>query len=203
MGEPENVLVPAVAPPRVDHPPAVPAGFVAFYRERYRELVRVAMYFGAAEPEAYDAVAAATLEVLIRWDDINNPYQYARTAAISNFVKYRTRGGHRPRHRQAEAGRSTPDGTDPPPNTSAEDRQDVIRLLAQLPHPQRQVMALTVDGYGSAEIANQLDQTPSRVRELRQTARQNLSELLAARDPQDDWRSLFGAGRLTAGTETR
>ncbi|MER7168508.1 hypothetical protein ABT336_20875 [Micromonospora sp. NPDC000207] len=175
MGESNRALARVFSPPSVDHRPAVPAGFAEFYRDRYRELIRVTMYFGAGEADAHDAVAAAAAEVLTRWDEINNPYQYARTAAISHFVKSRARALRWPGGPALRDGHLSGLGHS---DTTAEDRQFVIMLLGQLPQTQRQVMALTIDGYGTGEIADYLGQSGATVLAVRREGRRRLRDLL-------------------------
>jgi DNA-directed RNA polymerase specialized sigma24 family protein len=45
-----------------------PSGFEEFFRASYRELVKTAMYAGATQQEAEDAVAKTLMEMLQRWD---------------------------------------------------------------------------------------------------------------------------------------
>ncbi|MEN3308920.1 MAG: hypothetical protein V7603_5122 [Micromonosporaceae bacterium] len=52
--------------------------------------------------------------------------------------------------------------------------QDLLRLVADLPPRQRQIIALVADGYSQAEVAEALGLTPSAVRANLYKARRNL-----------------------------
>jgi DNA-directed RNA polymerase specialized sigma24 family protein len=72
--------------------PLPEADFGEFFRDAYRPLVRDVIFAGGTLDEAEDAVSAAMVEVLRRWDAITNPRAYARRAAINNMIKNRQRG---------------------------------------------------------------------------------------------------------------
>jgi RNA polymerase sigma factor (sigma-70 family) len=158
---------------------------VIFFHKTYTPLIRVAMYYGASEQEAQDAVATTMEDVLRRWGEIDNRPQYARTATISNFIKHKTRGSARLRRRIIEHGYSAPESGPDEALTAWEERQWVTQLLESLPLAQREVMALIVDGYASTEIARLLGKTPETVRKNIQLARTRLKHLLA-RSPEGE-----------------
>ena len=73
---------------------AMPAeqDFAEFFRSAYRPLLRDIIFVSGNPHEAEDALCAAMLEVLDRWDRIDNPRGYTRRAAISNLIKNKQRG---------------------------------------------------------------------------------------------------------------
>ena len=66
--------------------------FCEFFRDAYQPLVRDVIFAGGNPDEAEDAVSAAMVAVLQRWDAIGNPRAYARRTAINNMIKSRQRG---------------------------------------------------------------------------------------------------------------
>lgn len=69
-----------------------PPGFKDSYKEWFRDLVKVVMWAGATPAQAEDAAAKALEEMYRDWDDRQYTITYARTAAIHNFFKDKTRG---------------------------------------------------------------------------------------------------------------
>jgi RNA polymerase sigma factor (sigma-70 family) len=155
-----------------------PTGFVEFYRVHYREVVRTARYAGASRHEAEEAAAEAMREVLEHWARLDDPLAYARRAAVSNFLKEKTRGLNRIRRRQVERGAGTAEAAEDPNLTIWENNQWVIRMLASLPRGQRDVMALIVDGFTPPEIATLLGRTPAAIRRSLCDARRRLTETM-------------------------
>ncbi|OLE27776.1 MAG: hypothetical protein AUG44_09310 [Actinobacteria bacterium 13_1_20CM_3_71_11] len=164
--------------PRVE-PRAAPAqGFAVFFKASYRELVKAAMYAGATRHQADEAAAAATREVLRRWDELDNPLAYARRAVISNFIKEKTRDLERDRRRQLERNAGTSEGREDPGLTVWENREWVLQMLRSLPAGQRDVMAFIVDGFTPTEIATLLGRSPAAIRQSLHDARLRLKETL-------------------------
>jgi RNA polymerase sigma factor (sigma-70 family) len=175
-------LAQATPAPRVVQGPPAPPEFVEFYRAHHRALLRTAMYVGATEPEAEDALAETMKEMLRRWPEVTNPLAYAHRAVVSNFVKDRTRGLGRVRRRMVEQGAGLSQGADDPGLTTAEGIEWVRQLLAPLPPGERAVMALVVDGYTPTEIAERLGRSPQAVRHSLSDARRRLKQLLRQHD---------------------
>ncbi len=170
-------LAHAKTAPRVERR-TPPDGFADFFREHYRDLLKVAMYAGATMHEADEATAAVMKEILRRWDEVDDPLAYARRAVVSNFVKEKTRGLDRVRRRQVERGAGTVAGREDRSLTVWEDREWVMQMLRSLPPGQRDVMAFIVDGFTSTEIAALLGRSPDAVRQSLCGARQRLKEAL-------------------------
>jgi RNA polymerase sigma factor (sigma-70 family) len=81
-----------------------------FFRSSYRPLVRDVIFAGAHHDEAEDAVSAAMVEVLERWDTIENPLAYARRTAINHAIRTRQRGPSRIAGRLVERSNVPPGG---------------------------------------------------------------------------------------------
>ncbi len=177
MAQVDKARVQAAALPRVGRPPGCEE-FESFFRTTYRELLRTAMYVGATEQEAEDAAMATMEEVLRRWEKIDNRLAYARRAVVSRFLKDRTRGLDRVRHRQIERGGAAPGAAYDPGLTVWEDRQWVTQMLESLPPAQRATMAFVVDGFSPAEVADLLGKTSSAVRRNLCDARRRLKAAL-------------------------
>jgi len=71
----------------------------------------------------------------------------------------------------------------PDPNETAvwEEQHAIIRLLAQLPPRQRQVLAWTYDGFTPEEIARELQISGEAVRQNLLRARRKLAAILEAK----------------------
>jgi RNA polymerase sigma factor (sigma-70 family) len=164
--------------PRVERrsPAAAPQGFSEFFRAGYREVVKTARYAGATEHEADEATAAAMKEVLRRWGELDDPLAYARRAAVSNFVKEKTRNLDRVRRRLVEQHSGTPEGREDPALTVWEDGEWVMQVLTSLPTGQRDALALVVDELTPTEIAVLLGCTSAAIRQRLHDARQQLIE---------------------------
>jgi RNA polymerase sigma factor (sigma-70 family) len=171
--EADNAVAQATAAPPAERR-APQAGFTAFFRDRYRPLMTVAMYAGATKPEADEAVSLAMAEVLRRWDELKDRPAYARKAVISNFIKIRTRGLDRTRVKQLQFRAGTPQYRDDQSLSYWEDKQWVTQLLNSLPPKQREVMACMVDGFEPYEIAVLLGRSPDAVRQSPEEARRRL-----------------------------
>lgn len=151
--------------------------FTAFFRASYRRLLRTALYAGAGEQEAEDAISAAMEDILCRWSEVEYPYPYARRAMLNHFYKARTRGLDRIRQRQVERGDTPRDGVDTA-LTVWEDREWVDQLLTSLPPAQRQVMDGVLADLTTAEIGELLGKTPAAVRQNLAAARERLRAAL-------------------------
>lgn len=151
--------------------------FGTFFVTNYDELLRVAMYVGAEEKEAEDAVSDAMEDLLRRWEMVERPYPYVRRAMLSHFYQERTRGLGRLRRRQLERGDLPRDGEDPA-LTVWEDKEWVDQLLAALTPAQRQVMEGVLADLTTAEIGDLLGKTPAAVRQNLCAARERLKALL-------------------------
>jgi len=176
--EADNGVAQATVTPPVQVRSTAPVGFVRFYREHFRTLLKTAMYAGATREQAEEATQKAMHEVLRRWDDIGDQAAYGCRAVISNFIKAKTHGLDRIRVRQVERGAGTALGRDDAALTMWEDREWVIFLLNSLPTEQRKVMAFVVDGFSPSEIAVMLGRSPEAVRQSLLEARKRLKQAI-------------------------
>ncbi len=152
--------------------------FCEFFRDAYQPLVRDVIFAGGDPDEAEDAVSAAMIEVLQRWDAIANPRAYARRAAINNMIKSRQRGLPRISARLIERGDVPPEGEEDPGLLVWEQQEWVTLLLKSLPEAQRQVLACLVDMFTAQEIAYLLGKTEAAVRQNLRAARKRLAGCL-------------------------
>ena len=160
-------------------PPSAPDGFEEFFRESFRELVRTAMYAGAKRHEAEDATAKTLMEMLPHWDRFDQPFVYARTAVVHNFIKAKTRGTPRLARRLIERGHAPrQEGAEDSQLTAWEDDEWVTDVLSVLPPARREVMELIVKGLDRDEIAQTLGKTKQAIRRHLCDARAHLSSEL-------------------------
>jgi DNA-directed RNA polymerase specialized sigma24 family protein len=113
-----------------------PEGFCDFFRTSYRPLVRDVIFAGGHQDEAEDAVSAAMIEVLERWDTIEYPQAYARRAAINYAIKNRQRGLLRITERLVERGDVPLEG-DLDPGLLVWEQQEWVTLLLKSRQPPR------------------------------------------------------------------
>jgi RNA polymerase sigma factor (sigma-70 family) len=199
----EHVAAQATAPPlRLDTGlPLAPEGFEAFWQVAFRDLVRVAMIYGATFQEAEDAAAQTLLYMLRRWPIPGNPLAYARRAVISNFIKGRKHGslqaasrliehGHVPRHEGEEDARLA----------VLEDAEWLTQVLSHLTPAQREVMERVVDGLSYEEIANAIGKSAEVVRRRVCDARARLIRLLS---PDGEYRQIQTGKANTSREEAR
>ncbi len=152
--------------------------FGEFFRDAYPPLVRDVIFAGGHPDEAEDAVSAAMVEVLRRWDTIANPRAYARRTAINNMIKSRQRGPQRISERLIQRGEVPPEGDLDPGLLVWEQQEWVTLLLKSLPEAQRQVLACMVDMFTAPEIAQLLGKTEVAVRQNLCAARKRLAGCL-------------------------
>ena len=153
--------------------------FAVFYRATTRSLVAFLVVQGAPVSDAADIAQDTMSAAYKRWHTIDHPRPWV----------YRVAGRALIRRKLGE--RETPVGQPPEPNSLLratdldrwEQRQDIIRALAQLPPRQRQVMAWTllVD-YTPAEIADELRLEAGTVRQNLYLARTALSAWLSRKE---------------------
>ena len=161
-------------------------GFGEFFRDAYQPLVRDVIFAGGHPDEAEDAVSAAMLDVLQRWDAIANPRAYARRAAVNNMIKSRQRGLQRISDRLIQRGDVPPEGEEDPGLLVWEQQEWVTLLLKSLPEAQRQVLACMVDTFTPQEIAQLLGKTEAAVRQNLCAARKRLAGCLDGHDTRGE-----------------
>jgi RNA polymerase sigma factor (sigma-70 family) len=156
--------------------------FGEFFRDAYQPLVRDVIFAGGHPDEAEDAVCAAMVDVLQRWDTIASPRAYARRAAVNNMIKSRQRGLQRISERLIQRGDVPPEGEEDPALLVWEQQEWVTLLLKSLPEAQRQVLACLVDTFTPQEIAQLLGKTEAAVRQNLRAARKRLAGCLEETD---------------------
>lgn len=152
--------------------------FGEFFRDAYQPLLRDVIFAGGHPHEAEDAVSAAMVEVLERWDAIQNPRAYARRTAINNMIKSRQRGLQRISERLIQRGDVPLEGDEDPGLLVWEQQEWVTLLLKSLPVAQRQVLACMVDMFTPQEIAQLLGKTEVAVRQNLCAVRKRLAKCL-------------------------
>ena len=155
--------------------PAAAAVFAAFYRESAPRLVAFLRWQGAPFPDAADCVQEALTLAFHKWSTIQQPHAWCRTVASRLYLR-RLAATEEPVDDPETTGTPLlPPGTD---FETLEQRHDVLRLLAQLPARQRQVMAWPYDGATPTELAEALRITPEAVRSSLKKARATLRQYL-------------------------
>jgi len=131
--------------------------FSNFFREEYRKFVRQMMKSGAIFEEAEAAVQQAMSEAYTRWPLLANPSVWVWKAAnIHQRIKIKT---DRVRsQKKAESAHQESASVEPDEN------RRFMTALRHLPDEQREIMALTFDGYTPTDIANLLQEPVSAVR---------------------------------------
>ena len=164
-------------------PPGGPApggeqDFASFYREHIRRLFAYLLYQGAPAHLAAELAQEAMITAYERWDTIRSPKGYVWTVAYRALI----RSAPDPELPVAEVPEPAP--LLPHPEEAEEwlQKQLVINVLWALPPRQRQVLALTLDGWAPAEIAVLLGIDSAAVR----------SNLMKARRNADDHRRRIG-----------
>ena len=156
---------PGGSPPDAEH------GFERFYREHLRRLVAYLLYQGAPAHLAAELAQEAMIVAYQRWGTISSPRSYVWTVAYREFI----RRSLDPELPTAEV----PERVILPHPEEAEQwlqKQLVIDVLKALPPRQRQVLALTLDGWAPAQIAVLLDIDSAAVRSNLMKARRNADE---------------------------
>lgn len=152
--------------------------FAAFYRGFVPTLVTFLVWQGASVHVAADLAQETMVKAYRNWPRIDHPQAWARRVASRELVRHLSAV-------EADPFAEVPEPTAllPRPDAAAalEQRHDILRLLAELPWRQRQVMAWTYDGYSPALIAEELGIEPAAVRASLKKARRALAARLADR----------------------
>lgn len=146
------------------------------------------MIHGATVYQAEEATNMAMEEILRRWPEIRNHYAYAKRAVRSNFLKA-TERDRKLSWRIIERGEAYSESSPDHGLIIWEDNQWVTQVLDLLPPTQRRVIAMSIDGFSSVEIAATLGKTPANVRKHIQLARDRLQEELGWRPKRENNRS--------------
>jgi len=156
----------ALAPGREDE-------FALFYRGHIRGLVAYLIYQGAAAHLAADIAQDAMITAYRRWPEIKSPRAYTWTVAYRAFIRHALNDPEQSSDEVPERAALLPR---PGEAEAWLQEQHIIHLLRALPPRQRQVLALTIDGWTPAEIADLLSLDPAAVRSNLKKARRNADE---------------------------
>lgn len=157
---------PAPAPGREDD-------FARFYRGHIGRLVAYLIYQGAAAHLAADIAQDAMITAYRRWPEIKSPRGYTWTVAYRAFIRHALNDPEQPVDVVPERAVLLPR---PAEAEAWLQEQHIIHLLRALPPRQRQVLALTIDGWTPAEIAELLGLDSAAVRSNLKKARRNADE---------------------------
>jgi RNA polymerase sigma-70 factor (ECF subfamily) len=147
--------------------------FASFYRDHIRRLAAYLIYQGAAADLAADIAQDAMITAYRRWPEIKSPRTYTWTVAYRAFIRHALDD-----HEQPVGEVPEPAAVLPRPGEAEAwlQQQHIIHVLRALPARQRQVLALTIDGWAPAEIAELLGLGPAAVRSNLKKARRNADE---------------------------
>jgi RNA polymerase sigma factor (sigma-70 family) len=147
--------------------------FARFYRDHISRLAAYLMYQGAAAHLAADIAQDAMVTAYRRWPEIKSPRTYTWTVAYRAFIRHAINDLEEPAGEIPE-----PAALLPRPGEAEAwlQEQHVIHVLRALPPRQRQVLALTIDGWTPVEIAELLGLDPAAVRSSLKKARRNADE---------------------------
>jgi RNA polymerase sigma-70 factor (ECF subfamily) len=126
--------------------------FEGFYREYCGRLVAYLVGQGASAAVAADIVQDTMIKVFERWHSVRAPKAWAYKTAYQAFLRYATSP------EEPAAAVPEPSMLLPCPDEAEEYAQhnEAVRFLRGLPARQRQVLALTYDGWTPKEIAEML-----------------------------------------------
>ncbi|MGK5629480.1 RNA polymerase sigma factor [Streptomyces sp. URMC 123] len=151
--------------------------FSAFYRREYPKVVSRVLAVGATYHEAEDAAQDAMRELLARRPECHSPAGWVRTAAVRAFQKRAVRD--RMRREREEAHMTMVKRVSLPVRSDPDEHRRVMDVVRALPPRQGQVLALSLDGYRTEEIAELLGIKPGTVRSNLRHALDTLRRRLA------------------------
>jgi RNA polymerase sigma factor (sigma-70 family) len=151
---------PTAATPPLDppdpNPPDTDEVFSTFYRGFLPRLVAFLLWQGARLTDAADIAQDTMIKAYQHWSEVRSPEAWARTVASRELIRRIVACPEDPHPAPPECP-LLPAVT----NVEAwEQQHDILRLLADLPPRQRQVLAWTMEGYTPTEIADELGITP-------------------------------------------
>jgi RNA polymerase sigma factor (sigma-70 family) len=160
------------------------AAWIDFYDVHYPRVVRFVMHNGACLQDAQDAAEEAFTESWSlmashpdRWLGVSGKETWIRVVALRRY--HRPPG---PRIRpQLAAGAVIPDLPDPGPGPAelTAQAQTILQALRSLNELERSVMAFYLDDFPTTAIAEALNLTEQKVRDVKKKARAALKTTLA------------------------
>jgi RNA polymerase sigma-70 factor (ECF subfamily) len=163
----------------------VRAEWISFYDDHYHRVVRFIMHAGASPADAQDAAQEAFTESWklmtsnpAAWQAVDRKAGWVRTTALRRLTRP---PGSRRRPLIAGDG-SIPDDPLPGPGHAelTAQAQAILQALRGLDTEARAVMAFSLDGFTTADVADALKITQQRVRDVKKRARTALKRQLAA-----------------------
>ena len=141
--------------------------FRAFFMKEFNPVVGLLIKTGASREDAEDAAQEAMQSVLRGWPGIEHPKAFVCKAAIRvrNRIWEKARADQQPPVLSEEV---------VAPFDAREDVDEVLKQLRSLPPMQRTVLALHVDGFEPAEIAEITGENADTVRSNLRHARRKL-----------------------------
>jgi RNA polymerase sigma factor (sigma-70 family) len=155
--------------------------FSRFYRAYFARLTAYLVYQGASVHIAAELVQETMLKAFRKWHEIRSPGSWAYKVAYQAFVRHATRVEEEPVEKVSE-----PTAVLHRPGEAEVwlQKQEIVRALEILPPRQRQVLALTLDGWKPAEIAQLLGIEGTAVRSNLLKARRAVADYLAGREEE-------------------
>lgn len=157
--------------------------FVEFFRNEFGPLVAFLQKIGFERESAEDAASEAMTCAYQSWYRIDqSPRGWVRKAAYRIACSQARRAREEPL-RGVVGGWAIIAHYDVDAVETIEEHHLLLRLLQQLPHQQRLVMAWHLDGFDAKEISGQLDMAPATVRSNLRHARDRLKVIYQAQIP--------------------
>ncbi|MET7425078.1 RNA polymerase sigma factor [Dactylosporangium sp. NPDC005555] len=161
--------------------------FAVFYQEQFPLVVNYLLKFGADRAEAEDAVQSAMELLLRRADDVRSPAAWVRVVARNVWMRAMRRqamaipAGVAAEQVEPGAVRYASNLDPADVMRRVDEQQDAARMIRLLPRTQREVLAMVINGYRPAEIAEIMGKNSAAVRSNLTLARRRLGRLLAER----------------------
>ncbi|KPI01942.1 RNA polymerase, sigma-24 subunit, RpoE, ECF subfamily [Actinobacteria bacterium OK074] len=149
--------------------------FSDFYRTYLPRLTAYLVYQGASVHIASELVQDTMIKAYRKWNHLTWHRSWAYKVAYQAFVRHATRVEEEP---VEEVPEPTAVLGHPGEADAWVGEQEIVRVLGMLPARQRQVLALTLDGWAPAEIAELLGVEGAAVRSSLLKARRALAEYL-------------------------
>jgi len=154
---------------RLLDPDLIAKEFTDFYRTSAPRLVAYLRWQGASLPDAADVVQEALVLAFTKWSTLAYPFAWCRMVATRIYLRRLREMRESPVEDVQAVGSALL--VEDAEFEALEARQAVLGVLAQLPPRQRQVMAWTLDGARTEEIAAALDMNQATVRSTLRAAR--------------------------------
>jgi RNA polymerase sigma factor (sigma-70 family) len=153
------------------------SGFEDYYLHDSHRLIRFLLTLGASAPDAEDTAQEAMKAALLNWPALNHPRAFVRQ--VARRALYRRWENDRKRtHGEQVAAQSAPKLVE---IDFDDDSRELFAMLRTLSATQREVMAWTIEGYTTEQVAGETGLEPATVRSHLRHARQNLRRQLHER----------------------